>query len=397
MRLRKGVKDKGLDAVKHGNTSRQPSTTISEEQRRQIVKLYQEKYYGANYQHFIEMLEEHEQINISNNTAKHILNAADIKSPKTKRKPKKHIRRKRREHEGSLVQTDATPHDFFNTGDKSCLHGIVDDATGKILGLYITQNECLEGYFTVFEQMIINFGIPASIYADRHTIFASPKADKLTIEEELAGIQINDTQLGRACRELGITLIKARSAQAKGRIERLWSTLQDRLVIEFRINNITDIDTANKFLQTYIPKYNQRFAVEAAEPLSMFTMNTLDLVNILCVREKRKLDTGCAFSFYGQFFVVDGNIPPRTSIEVIAHRKLGIFALYKEQRYNVNRIDKPIRRKAANHSPVEHSPNIPPDTHYYKHGKETFISYSNEYTDTEILDILDEIFSKSFK
>ncbi len=396
-RLRKGVQEKGIDAVKHGNTGKPPSTMLSTEKRQRIAKLYNEKYKGANFQHFIELLQEHEQIIISDNTAKHILNAEGIQSPKTKRKPKGHIRRKRREHEGALAQTDATPHDFFGTGTKSCLHGIVDDATGKILGLYMTKHECLDGYYAIFEQMIEIHGIPASIYADRHTIFASPKANKLTIEDELAGKEVNDTQLGRACRELGITLIKARSPQAKGRIERLWGTLQDRLVIEFRINGIANIVAANDFLKMYIPKYNQRFALKAAEPLSMFTQNAFDLINILCVRERRKLDNGGSFSFYGQYFTVVGEITPRTSIEVIAHRKYGIFALYKEHRYDVILIEKPKRQRKVKQEKATHTPYIPPDSHYHKHGKETYIQYSNEYTDKEIRGILEEIFFRNIK
>ena len=394
IRLRKGVSEKGQDAVKHGNTGRPPITTIKEEERQQITELYKTKYNGANFQHYSELLYENEGINVSAPTVKSILNTGGIKSPRSKRKPKKHIRRKRHEHEGSLAQTDATDHDFFGTGEKSCLHGIVDDATGKILGLYMTKNECLEGYFSIIEQMAEGFGIPASIYADRHTIFASPKSDKLTIEDELEGVQINDTQLGRAMKELGITLIKARSPQAKGRIERLWGTLHDRLTIEFRINGITDIEAANRFLRSYIKKHNRRFAVEAAETASMFSPNHFDLACVLCIREKRKLDNGRSFLFYGQYFAVDGDIRPRTTIEVAAHRKLGIFVVHKGQRYAAARIEKP-KRKAGKTPPVERKPYIPPDSHYHKHGKVTYIQYSSEYTDSEILAILDELFSKS--
>lgn len=398
-RLRKGVTEKGEEAVKHGNTGKSPSTAIKGEERERIIELYKSKYYGSNFEHFTEMLEVNESISIGVTTIKRFLKASDIQSPKKKRKPKKHARRKRREHEGALVQTDATPHDFFGTGEKYCLHGAVDDATGKIVGLHMTKHECLEGYLNIFEQMIGNFGIPASIYADRHTIFSSTAANKLTLEDELAGKQANDTQLGRAMRELGITLIRARSPQAKGRIERLWATLQDRLVIEFRIHGVTDINAANQYLQTFIPRYNQRFAVEAVETQSMFMPNTFDLINILCVREKRKLDNGSAFSYYGKYFVVIGGIPPGVSIEVIAHRKLGIFALYKGQRYDVYRIDKPKRQKTIIPPALSIRP-LPPkplDSSYHKHGKESYIHYSSEYTDAEILAILDDIFLKSFK
>ena len=397
IRLRKGVQKNGRDAVKHGNTGIIPATTTTPEQINRIIELYKEKYYNANFQHFKEMLEENENIIKSVSTIRRILLANGIKSPKTKRKPKKHIRRKRREHEGALVQMDATPHDFFGTGAKCCLHGAVDDATGKIVGLYMTKNECLEGYFNVFEQMIGNFGIPASIYADRHTIFSSQTAGKLSIEDELAGKQANDTQLGRAVRELGITLIKARSPQAKGRIERLWGTLQDRLTIEFRINGISDLETANEFLLPYILRYNQRFAVEAVDVHSLFAANTFDLIDILCVREKRKLDSGGSFSFYGQQFVVEGGIQQGVSIEVIAHHKFGIFAFYQGSRYGIFPIDKPKQRKRpVSVSSVRTLHPMPVCSKYRDYNKNTYIHYSSEYTDSEILAILDCIFSNEF-
>lgn len=397
-RLRKGVTEKGKDALVHGNTGKAPSTTISQAQRQVITQMYKSKYNGANYQHFTELLAERESITISVSTSTRILKSSNIQSPRRKRRPKQHIRRKRHAQEGSMAQTDATPYDFFGVGARDCLHGIIDDATGKILGLYITKHECLEGYFAVFEQMIDKHGIPASIYADRHTIFSSPKSGKLSVAEELSGIQVNDTQLGRALRELGITLIKARSPQAKGRIERLWGTLQDRLTVEFRINGIADRETANAFLPSFIEKYNARFQVNAAEAATMFLPNTHDLISILCVREGRKLDAGGAFSFHGQLFVVPGDIPPRVAVEVIVHRKQGIFALYKGRRYVVSIIEKPRcgSKKRNTDAPVR-TPYMPPDSHYYKRGKETYIHYSGEYSDKEILAIINDIFTKSFK
>ena len=398
LRLRKGVEEKGRDALNHGNKGKAPSTTIHQTEREKIIGLYNGKYNGANFQHFTELIAEHEEIKVSVTSVKTILKSEGIQSPKKKRKPRQHKRRKRKTYAGQLVQIDATPHDFFGNGEAVCLHGAIDDATGDITGLYMTKNECLEGYFNVFGQMIENFGVPASVYADYHTIFASPKVGKQSIEDELAGITVNDTQFGRAMRELGVTLIWARSPQAKGRIERLWGTLQDRLVIEFRINAVTDIETANAFLPGFIKKYNLRFRVEPFEEDGMFTPNTQDLINILCVREKRKLDSSGAFSFHNQYFVVVGSISPRVQIEVIVHRKHGVFAFYKGQRYSVCRMDKPKSgRKRTSVQPSERQVYIPPDSHYHKYGKETFIQYSNEYTDKEVFAIVSDIFSKSLK
>ena len=165
-RLRKGAQEKGIGA--HGNTGKPASARIKEERREHTVGLYREKHYGSSFQHFTELLEGHGQIAMSGSTAKSALNAEGIKSPKTKRKPKRHIRRKRHEHGGPLVQAGAAPHGFFAAGDDVCLRGIIGDAAGKALGLYMAKNECLGGRLSVFGQMV-GFGIPGSAYAGRRT------------------------------------------------------------------------------------------------------------------------------------------------------------------------------------------------------------------------------------
>ena len=171
--------------------------------------------------------------------------------------------------------------------------------------------------------MLINQGIPVSIYSDRHSIFLSTKKGKLTIEEELAGKVCNDTQFGRAMKELGITMIYARSAPAKGRIERLWETLQSRLPVEFQIAGVKNIDEANTFLKGYINEFNQFFAVEPQNTESAFrSLSTLDINSILCVKQKRKVDAGGVFSFYGKCFKVttEESLPP-----IPTHSQITIF------------------------------------------------------------------------
>jgi hypothetical protein len=179
-------------------------------------------------------------------------------------------------------------------------------------------------------------------------------------------------------------------------------------VIEFRLNRITALAEANEFLPAFIKRYNKKFGVAATEPTSLFTQNTFDLINILCVREERRLDSGGAFSFHGQHFVImddndgnynnNGNLRPRTKIEVIVHRTQGIFALYRGQRFDVCRIDKPKRQpKTTVSSPKPSITYTPPDSHYHKRGKETFVPYSAEYTDAEVLAIIRDIFDADFK
>ena len=216
IRLRKGVREKGICALIHKNQGRKPAHAISDELKQTIITLKtSEKYKYANFKHFQELIEKHEGIKLSYASIYQILTAAGIKSPKKRRRFKLHRRRKRKAQEGLLIQMDASLFNWLGDGNNYTLHGAIDDATGKIVGLYMIKNECLQGYFKTTRQMILNHGIPISIYSDRHAIFLSTKASKLTIEDELEGKVCNDTQFGRAMKELGITIIYARSAQAR--------------------------------------------------------------------------------------------------------------------------------------------------------------------------------------
>ncbi len=143
-----------------------------------------------------------------------------------------------------MLQADGTPHDWFGCGKKYSLHGFIDDATGSVTGLYMCEHECLLGYLEVTRQTLKNFGIPLSLYPDKYSVFfpAANKENSLTIEEQLKGMHRSVTQFGRIMDELGIEMFPASSPQAKGRVERLWETLQSRLVTEFRINNVTTIE-----------------------------------------------------------------------------------------------------------------------------------------------------------
>lgn len=205
------------------------------------------------------MLEEREDIKISYSALYNILKASNIKYKNSQKDRKTHRRRKRKECEGMLVQTDATTFDWFNTGKKYSLHGYIDDVTGKILGLYMCENECLMGYLEITRQMLKKYGSPVAIYSDKYSVFFPTSHQKVTIEERLQGENKPTTQIKRIMDFLGIELIAASISQAKGRIERLCETLQDRLVTEFKLNNITTIEQANKFLVKYIDMYNKNF------------------------------------------------------------------------------------------------------------------------------------------
>ena len=393
-RLRNGVRKDGAAFLIHKNKGKPSMRATSEETKDKIADFYQsDKYKGANFLHFSELLAEHEGICLSYSTVRSALTAAKIESPKKRRRFKLHRRRNRKVQEGLLIQMDATPHEWFGGRAKFALHGGVDDATGKIVGAYMTKNECLHGYFETMRQIVWQNGVPVSAYVDMHTIFRSPKTGKLTIEEQLEGKLVADTQFGRAMKELGVTLIFARSPQAKGRVERLWETLQSRLVIEFRIHNIKTVHEANAFLVDYIPKFNEQFAVEPERTEQAYVPLSpgLDLDLVLCVKETRTVDNGGVFSFKGKSFLIVGNdVPKKAKVEVVASATRGLIVLYKGKTYDVL----PFIKSKKDRKEPKSAPKVavPPDDHYYKYGKPEMPLYSSDLVDSEIYKMLNDIF-----
>ena len=320
-RLSKGVKEEGETALIHKNTGRKPRHALSEEERGRIVAIRREEQYAnCNHLHFQELVEREHGIKISYSALHNLLKGAGIESPKKRRKEaRRHRRRKRKERTGELLQLDATPYDWFDSGSRQALHASIDDASGQLTGLYMAGNECLHGYFSVMRQTVLGSGVPLSVYSDKHTIFRSPLTEK---KAEL-GEEANVTQFGRALHELVIELIYANSPQAKGRVERLWETLQSRLPVEFKLRGITDIQEANRFLtQEYMSMFNARFSVKTeGESIFFPYAHRENIDDILCVKEERKTDNAGSFSFKGQrFHILDEGyplVPAKAAIEVL--------------------------------------------------------------------------------
>jgi hypothetical protein len=254
--------------------------------------------------------------------------------------------------QGELIQIDATPYDWFRDGRMLAIHGAIDDATGNVVGLYICENECLNGYFETMRQCILSYGVPQSIYSDRHTIFRSPKTDRLTVEEVIAGKIVNLTQFGRAMHDMGTDIIFARTSWAKGRIERLWDTLQSRLPVEFARRGIRTIEEANRFLsEEYLVRHNRKFAVESeGESIFVPLRSNIDIDTILCIKKKRKTDASSCFSFKGRLFKIDTQgyplVPARKEIEVLLGPRVGMKVCYKDQVYEAIQYMKPERKDA---------------------------------------------------
>jgi hypothetical protein len=326
--------------ILHKNRGRKPANALDPEVAETICRIYQQELPGYNFCHTTDVLAEDKDIFVSVSTVSRYLKANGIRSPKAKRRPKKHRSRDAREREGEMVQMDASSFDWLGNGSYLHLHGAVDDATGRVLALHFEKEETFEGYCELMFQMNRDGHLPREIYTDGRTVFVydSKKKKRLTIAEELAGKTESVPQFARALREIGILLIIAGSAEAKGGIERLWGTLQDRLTKDMQRKGVTSTEQANEFLKQYIPYYNRKFAVQAASPEKAYLpkqdMPLLQL--IFAKQETRKLDSGLTFSFYGQkyrlpAFVGDKKVPasPRDTLTVASSRHIGVQVLFK--------------------------------------------------------------------
>lgn len=351
-RLKKGILTSGAESLIHKNTDRKPAHAFSDEMKETILNTFSRpEFVEINFLHFNEILKEDYKIHLSYSSLTSILKNAGFESPKKKKIRHRTHRRKRKPHPGQLLQIDATPYEWFGGSIKYALHGAIDDASGQIVGLYLTQNECLFGYLEMMRQCCLDFGIPQTLYSDRHTIFRSPKTDTLTVSELINGKEVNLTQFGRAMHELGIDMIFAKTPQAKGRIERLWGTLQSRLPIEFKKRGITTVTAANEFLQSYRFLYNEKFSVEP-EGTSLFVpmAKDLNIDEILCVKHDRKTDNAGTFSFKNRCFqILDNGFPiisARKTIQVLMNPRFGIRVICKDKSYDVIRYVKPQRKNA---------------------------------------------------
>lgn len=335
----KSIKESGEIGIKHKNHFNKPKHSISDDLKQKIINLkLSEDYCDTNFTHFRELIEERENIKISYTPLYNILTEAGIKSKKKHKDRKTHRRRKRKEYEGELVQADGTPFDWFNDGNMYSIHGFIDDATGKILGLYMCENECLLGYLEATRQMLINHGSPKCVYPDKYSVFFPAIKQKLTIEEQLQGKEKPVTQFGRIMDFLGIEMFPASTSQAKGRIERLWETLQDRLITEFKINNIKTIDQANNFLPNYIKKYNKRFAVEPVRDESKFLKipSYINLDLLLTSKFTRIIDNSGMFTIKNKKFqIVNNKILPGVKVDIYMSKKIGIIVEHNDTKYKV--------------------------------------------------------------
>jgi transposase len=286
-RLKVRYRAEGVRGLVHRRRGQPSGRGLDVEVRRRVVELVQTTYRDFNDCHATEKLRDLEDLAVSRSTVRRLRRARGV-PPKRRRRPPQHrARRPRHPAMGSLVLVDGSPFDWLGTGTPLLLLGAIDDATSTVLALHFRPAEDLHGYLTLLGHLAAHHGLPVTLYGDRLGVFVR-NDDHWSLEEELQGAQ-HPTHFGHVLQELGIGYIAAHSPQAKGRIERLWETLQDRLVAELRLHGLQTLAAAEAFLPTYLAAHNRRLAQPPAETTPAWRRPPRDLADRLSCRYTRRV------------------------------------------------------------------------------------------------------------
>jgi transposase len=346
-RLKRRYWPDSADWVRHGNRGKPRSWALDRSLRQRVLELATGKYAGFNDSHLRQKLVENEGLTLSRESVRRILRKAKRSSPQKRRPRQYRSRRPRRARFGLMLLTDASRHDWLEgRGPRLTLTGFQDDATSRALAArFQLEAENATGYFRCLHTLLTTHGIPLSLYRDRHGIFQR-NDPHWSREEELAGQQF-PTQVGRALEELGIQQIPANSPQAKGRIERLWRTFQDRLISELRLAQACTLEQANDVLAVFLADFNHRFAVPATESTNDFRRlpHRFDLARCLSFRYQRVVAGDNTVSWAGEVFQLPP-LPSRHSLAgkvvELSHQLDGSLRFYFGQQLLLTR-QRPLR------------------------------------------------------
>lgn len=302
-RLRRQVREHGARGVVHGNRGRPSPRRLAEATRQRVHELLTGEV-KINDHHLAELVSE-EGRPVSPASVRRERRRLKLAPKRRRRPPRHHRRRERAARRGALVLIDGSPFPWFReAGVSYSLLGALDDASGEILALTLRPTEDLHGYVTLLRDLVQRHGVPVALYGDRSGILVRNDAH-WTLEEELAGRQ-TPPQFGRMLEELAIRFIAATSPQAKGRIERLWATLQDRLATELRLKGLDSLTAATAYLPEFIGRHNRRWACDPREACSAFRAAPRDLDRILACRYARVVARDNTVSIAGRW----AQVPP---------------------------------------------------------------------------------------
>ena len=305
-RLLGRVKTEGDQGLVHRGRGKPSNRRISEKRKAKALQLYEQQYGDFGPTLAAEKLAERHGITISDETLRGWLLENGVEHFRRRKRPHR-AWRERRAHVGELIQLDGSHHDWFEgRGPRCVLMASIDDASRRVFARFHAYEGTIPAMDS-FQCYIRQHGIPLAVYADKHTTYRSPAEP--TIEEQLAGAA-PQSQFGRALEELGVELIAAHSPQAKGRVERLFKTFQDRVIKELRLAEVSTLDAANAFLKSYLPIYNRRFAVPPAQAADLHRPRLArgELDRILCIKTKRVLRRDWTVAHNGHRYQVQTNV-----------------------------------------------------------------------------------------
>jgi len=305
-RLIRRVKQEGARGLIHRSRGRRSNRETAGGTKERALQLCREVYTGFGPTLASEKLLERDGIRISAETLRLWLIEARIPYERRKGRPHRQWRERKRCY-GEMVQIDGSHHDWLEgRGPKIVLMGYIDDATGKAFGRFYGYEGTLPALDS-FKRYARRYGLPQSVYLDKHKTYRS--SGKPTVEDELNNRRPR-SQFERAMTEIGVKVIHADSPQAKGRIERLFRTFQDRLIKEMRLEGVGSLEEANRFLGRYLPKYNRRFSVAAAGNVDVHrpVSGEMDLEAILCIREERVVRNDYTVMYGGRLYQIDDEI-----------------------------------------------------------------------------------------
>jgi hypothetical protein len=366
-RLVKRVRKEGDEGIKHGLRGKASSRRLPKKVKEKVIRLYRERYKDFGPTLASEKLLELDDIKISKETLRNwLIESGDWEIV---RKVREHRQwRERKHYFGEMVQMDGSRHDWFEGRGKECvLMGYIDDATGEVFARFYEYEGTIPAMDS-FKGYIKKYGIPASIYLDRHSTYKSTA--KPTIEDELNNRE-PVSEFGRALKELEIELIHAYSPQAKGRIERLFNTFQDRVIKEMRLKGIASIEGGNKFLEKYLPIYNKRFKVKPLEEANLHRKisDGLDIDRILCIKTERVLRNDFTIAHQSKLYQVTEHINAK-KVMVMERVDGSMLITYNDRILKFKEIiSRPVQEKAVEpkvFKPKKRKVYIPPNEHPWK-------------------------------
>jgi transposase len=310
-RLMKRIQQQGDRGILHRKRGQPSNRRLPERVKQKVLELYQQHYGDFGPTLASEKLRERHRLPVQAETLRLWLRQAQL--PYRQRKARPHRQwRPRRSCFGAMVQLDGSQHDWLEgRGPKLVLMGLIDDATNTVAACFYDHEGTVPALDS-FRRWVGRYGIPASVYLDKHTTYRSPREPSL--QEQLQGLEGSQSQFQRAMSELGVEVIHAHSPAAKGRIERLFGTFQDRLIKEMRLAHVGSLVAANRFLESYLPLYNQRFRVEPAQATDVHRPlpRQFDLDGVLCMKTPRRLNADSTVVHQGKIYLVEQRVQAQT-------------------------------------------------------------------------------------